>query len=61
MRWREARRRSRSRRATVNLFARKSIDELRAQAFAEEEHGLRRALTATNLVALGIGAIIDSR
>jgi hypothetical protein len=26
----------------VNLFARKSIDELRAQAFAEEEHGLRR-------------------
>jgi APA family basic amino acid/polyamine antiporter len=44
----------------VNLFARKSIDELRAQAFAEEEHGLRRALSATNLVALGIGAIIGT-
>ena len=44
----------------VNLFARKSIDELRAQAFAEEDHGLKRALSATNLVALGIGAIIGT-
>ena len=59
MRRRETRH-PRLRRAYVNLFARKSIDELRAQAFAEEEHGLRRALTATNLVALGIGAIIGT-
>jgi APA family basic amino acid/polyamine antiporter len=44
----------------VNLFARKSIDELRSQAFAEGEHGLKRALSATNLVALGIGAIIGT-
>lgn len=44
----------------MNLFARKSIDELRTQAFAEGEHGLKRALTATNLVALGIGAIIGT-
>ena len=44
----------------MNLFARKSIDELRSQTFAEGEHGLKRALSATNLVALGIGAIIGT-
>ncbi len=44
----------------MDLFVRKSIDELRAQAFTEDEHSLRRALTATNLVLLGIGAIIGA-
>jgi APA family basic amino acid/polyamine antiporter len=44
----------------VNLFARKSIDELRADAFQEGEHTLKRSLTATNLVLLGIGAIIGA-
>jgi APA family basic amino acid/polyamine antiporter len=44
----------------LNLLARKSIDELRADAFSEGEHSLKRALTATNLVLLGIGAIIGA-
>ncbi|HET7322564.1 MAG TPA: amino acid permease, partial [Longimicrobiaceae bacterium] len=44
----------------MNLFARKSIDELRADAFSEGEDTLKRALTATNLVMLGIGAIIGA-
>ena len=44
----------------MNLFARKSIDELRADAFQEGEHTLKRSLTATNLVMLGIGAIIGA-
>jgi APA family basic amino acid/polyamine antiporter len=44
----------------LNLFARKSIDQLRADAFAEDEHSLKRALGAMNLVALGIGAIIGA-
>ena len=44
----------------MSLFARKSIDELRADAFSEGEHALKRSLTATNLVMLGIGAIIGA-
>ena len=44
----------------MSLFARKSIDELRQDAFAEGEHSLKRSLTATNLVLLGIGAIIGA-
>jgi APA family basic amino acid/polyamine antiporter len=44
----------------LNLFARKSIDQLRGDAFAEGEHSLRRALGPWNLVALGIGAIIGA-
>jgi APA family basic amino acid/polyamine antiporter len=44
----------------VNLFARKSIDTLRADAFTEGEHSLKRALGPVNLVALGIGAIIGT-
>src|SRR4051812_41184797 len=46
--------------ASMSLFARKSIDELRQDAFSEGEHSLKRALTATNLVLLGIGAIIGA-
>ena len=44
----------------MSLFARKSIDELRQDAFAEGEHSLKRALSASNLVMLGIGAIIGA-
>ncbi len=44
----------------MSLFARKSIDALRADAFTEGEHSLKRALGAMNLVSLGIGAIIGT-
>ncbi len=44
----------------TDLFARKSIDLLRQDAFTESEHSLRRALGPVNLVALGIGAIIGT-
>src|SRR5581483_8929924 len=40
------------------LFATKSVDQLRADA--EGSHGLKRALTAFDLVMLGIGAIIGA-
>ncbi|MGD0675899.1 MAG: amino acid permease [Polyangiaceae bacterium] len=40
------------------LFATKSVDRLREHAQAE--HGLRRSLTALDLVMLGIGAIIGT-
>ncbi len=42
----------------AGLFATKSVDELRADA--ERTHGLKRALGATDLVLLGIGAIIGA-
>jgi APA family basic amino acid/polyamine antiporter len=41
------------------LFAKKSIDGLRAEA-ADTEHGLKRALGALNLTTLGVGAIIGA-
>ena len=41
------------------LFATKSIKKLQAEAEANE-HGLQRALTAKNLTALGVGAIIGA-
>jgi APA family basic amino acid/polyamine antiporter len=45
----------------VGLFARKTVAELQAEAFAaEDEHSLRRALSAVNLTTLGIGAIIGA-
>ena len=44
----------------MNLFARKSIDELQQDAFAEGEHTLKRALGPVNLVSLGVGAIIGT-
>src|SRR5687767_10641734 len=44
----------------VSLFARKSIDALRTDAFSEGEHSLKRALGPMNLVSLGIGAIIGT-
>src|SRR5690349_24135298 len=41
------------------LFATKSIAQLKAEA-ADNEHGLKRALSALNLTTLGIGAIIGA-
>src|SRR5450432_2051021 len=40
------------------LFATKSVDQLRRDA--DGSHGLKRTLTATDLVLLGIGAIIGT-
>jgi APA family basic amino acid/polyamine antiporter len=40
------------------LWATKSVDDLRAHA--EEDHGLKRSLSAMDLVLLGIGAIIGT-
>lgn len=44
----------------MNLLKRKSIDELQKEAFAEDEHSLKRSLTARSLILLGIGAIIGA-
>ena len=45
----------------ANLWVRKSIDALKAEAEYSDEHGgLKRTLNATNLVLLGIGAIIGA-
>jgi len=43
----------------MSLFRRKSLDTLLAEG-GDEEHGLRKALTAVDLTALGIGAIIGA-
>ncbi|MFN7932017.1 MAG: amino acid permease [Bryobacteraceae bacterium] len=42
----------------MSLFATKSVEQIRAES--EGEHGLKRTLDATQLVALGIGAIIGA-
>jgi len=45
----------------ANLWVRKSIDALKAEAAYSDDHGgLKRTLTATNLTMLGIGAIIGA-
>ncbi len=44
----------------MNLWATKSIADLRAEAELTNEHSLKRTLTAGNLTALGIGAIIGA-
>lgn len=44
----------------ANLWVRKSISALKAEAAESHEHGLKRTLTATNLVMLGIGAVIGA-
>src|SRR3954466_4749932 len=44
----------------ANLFATKPLDALMAEASEAGEHSLRRALGATNLITLGIGAIIGA-
>jgi basic amino acid/polyamine antiporter, APA family len=43
----------------MSLFIKKPLDQLLAQA-ADSEKSLKRSLNATNLVALGIGAIIGA-
>ncbi len=42
----------------MSLFIKKSVEQLQAEAAGD--HGLRRTLSATNLVSLGIGAIIGA-
>jgi APA family basic amino acid/polyamine antiporter len=44
----------------ANLWVRKSIAALKAEAAESHEHTLKRTLSATNLVTLGIGAIIGA-
>jgi APA family basic amino acid/polyamine antiporter len=44
----------------ANLWVRKSIPKLQAEAAESHAHSLRRTLTATNLVTLGIGAVIGA-
>src|SRR3954469_3751483 len=45
----------------ANLWVRKSIGALKAEAAVSDEHGgLKRTLTASNLTMLGIGAIIGA-
>ena len=44
----------------ANLWVRKSIADLKAEAAESDEHGLKRTLTGTNLIMLGIGAIIGA-
>jgi APA family basic amino acid/polyamine antiporter len=44
----------------MSMFATKSIEQLKAEASATGEHSLKRVLGATNLVTLGIGAIIGT-
>lgn len=44
----------------ANLFIRKSIAALKAEATSSGEHTLKRTLSAMNLVSLGIGAIIGA-
>ncbi len=44
----------------ANLWVRKSISALKAEASESSEQGLKRTLTGTNLVMLGIGAIIGA-
>jgi APA family basic amino acid/polyamine antiporter len=44
----------------MSMFATKSIEQLKAEAEVTGEHSLRRVLGPTNLVTLGIGAIIGT-
>jgi APA family basic amino acid/polyamine antiporter len=44
----------------ANLFARKPLAKLMAEAQEVGEHSLKRSLGATNLVMLGIGGIIGA-
>src|SRR3954468_12769821 len=44
----------------ANLFATKPLSVLNAEANEEGEHTLKRSLSALNLTALGIGAIIGA-
>src|SRR3954447_4368867 len=52
--------RSASERPRMALTSTKSIDLIQSEAGEEGQHTLRRTLSATNLVMLGIGAIIGA-
>src|SRR6187399_3658320 len=43
-----------------NLFKRKPLDQLMAEAEEVHEHSLKRSLGPVNLIALGIGGIIGA-
>jgi APA family basic amino acid/polyamine antiporter len=43
-----------------DLFARKPLNSILTEASETGEHSLRRALGPTNLITLGIGAIIGT-
>ncbi|MFO0909126.1 MAG: amino acid permease [Isosphaeraceae bacterium] len=43
-----------------NLFVRKSVETLQAEAEAGHEHGLHRTLSAWSLTMLGVGGVIGS-
>jgi APA family basic amino acid/polyamine antiporter len=44
----------------ANLWVKKSIAGLKAEAFDSREDGLKRTLSGTNLILLGIGAVIGA-
>ncbi len=44
----------------ANMWVRKSISALKAEAAASDEHGFKRSLSALNLTMLGIGAVIGA-
>lgn len=44
----------------MSLFRTKNLQQIIAEANSGDGHGLKKTLTATNLVALGIGAIIGA-
>jgi basic amino acid/polyamine antiporter, APA family len=44
----------------ANLWVKKSIADLKAEAFDSSEGGLKRTLSGTNLIMLGIGAVIGA-
>src|SRR4029450_954476 len=44
----------------MSIFATKSIEQLKAESEVTGEHSLKRVLGPTNLVTLGIGAIIGT-
>ena len=43
----------------MNLFRTKSLSEM-MQFASDSEHGLKRELTATNLIFIGIGCIVGT-
>ena len=44
----------------ANLLAKKPLNLIMSEAQETGEHSLKRALGATNLISLGIGAIIGT-
>ncbi len=44
----------------ANLWVKKSISALKAEAASTDEHGFKRSLSALNLTMLGIGAVIGA-